>query len=214
MAGFAALGQDAALLQHSSRGAAFGYQLAAVAVTVAIGAAGGTLGGFLVTAFDPVDQKLTAAQLFEDGTFWTVRATQLGSASQPGCTNADVRPCGAGAQSVAPFSERTAISPMTVILALQMCDYQLHSNSNAACALQDVDVEALPLDAADSSRHSTVHRGAARVWADASHSLHAGRSEHGAFGRAGGSAQGSPARPKKAEGVVAEPGVRQPGWPS
>ncbi len=77
MAGFAALGQDAALLQHSSRGAAFGYQLAAVAVTVAIGAAGGTLGGFLVTAFDPVDQKLTAAQLFEDGTFWTVRASLL-----------------------------------------------------------------------------------------------------------------------------------------
>ena len=77
MAGFAALGQDAALLQHSSRGAAFGFQLAAVAVTVAIGAAGGTLGGFLVTAFDLVDQKLTAAQLFEDGTFWTVRVTTL-----------------------------------------------------------------------------------------------------------------------------------------
>ena len=74
MAGFAALGQDRALLQHSSRGAAFGYQVAAVAVTVAIAAVGGTLGGFLVTAFDPVDQKLTAAQLFEDGTFWTVRA--------------------------------------------------------------------------------------------------------------------------------------------
>ncbi len=77
VAGFAALGQDAALLQHSSRGAAFGYQLAAVAVTVAIGAAGGALGGFLVTAFDPVDQKLRAAQLFEDGTFWTVRAALL-----------------------------------------------------------------------------------------------------------------------------------------
>ena len=83
---------------------------------------------------------------------------------------------------------------------------------------QDVDVEALPLDHADSSRHSTVHRGAARVWADASHSLHAGgRSEHGVFGHraVGGSAQGSPARAKKAEnGVDVEPGVRQPGWPT
>jgi len=83
-----------------------------------------------------------------------------------------------------------------------------------------VDVEALPLDHADSSRHSTVHRGAARVWADASHSLHAGggRSEHGVFGHhAGGSAQhqqGPPARAKKAAGADVEPGVRQPGWPS
>ena len=80
-------------------------------------------------------------------------------------------------------------------------------------------MEALPLDHADSSRHSTVHRGAARVWADASHSLHAGgRSEHGVFGHhAGGPTQqqqGSPARAKKAEGVDVEPGVRQPGWPS
>ena len=73
VAGFAALGQDQALLEHSSRGAALGYQIAAVAVTVVIAAAGGTLAGFLVTSFDPADQKLTAAQLFEDGTFWTVR---------------------------------------------------------------------------------------------------------------------------------------------
>ena len=73
MAGFAALGQEPALLSHSSRGVALGYQVAAVVVTVAIAAVGGTIGGFLVTAFDPAEQKLTAAQLFEDGTFWTVR---------------------------------------------------------------------------------------------------------------------------------------------
>lgn len=72
VAGFAALGQDRALLEHSSRGAAFGYQVAAVVVTVAIAAAGGALAGFLVTAFDPADQKLTSAQLFDDGTFWVV----------------------------------------------------------------------------------------------------------------------------------------------
>ena len=70
-------------------------------------------------------------------------------------------------------------------------------------------MEALPLDEADGSRHSTVHRGAARVWVDASHSRHSARSEHGVFGR-GGSAPASPA--KKASAV--ELGVRQPGWPS
>ena len=73
---------------------------------------------------------------------------------------------------------------------------------------QDVDVEALPLDA-DGSRHSTVHRGAARLWADASHSR-GGRSEHGIFGRADGSAgAGSTAQAKKADGSE-----REPGWPS
>ena len=57
VAGFAALGQDHGLLGHSSRGAAFGYQLAAVAVTVAKSAAGGVSAGFLVTAFASADQN-------------------------------------------------------------------------------------------------------------------------------------------------------------
>ena len=71
VAGFAALGQNQALLDHSSR-AAFSYQIAAVVVTVAISAAGGMLAGFLVTAFEPAGQKMMATQLFEDGTYWTV----------------------------------------------------------------------------------------------------------------------------------------------
>ncbi len=73
---------------------------------------------------------------------------------------------------------------------------------------QEVDVEALPVDP-DGSRHSTVHRGAARLWADASHSR-GGRSEHGIFARADGLAAASPAvEVKKADG-----GERELGWPA
>ena len=73
VAGFAALGQSGAMLQHSSRGATFGYQVAAVVVTVAIAVVGGALAGLLVSWVNPADQNLTSAQLFEDGTYWTVR---------------------------------------------------------------------------------------------------------------------------------------------
>lgn len=75
MAGFALLGQSDALLQHSTHGVSFGYQLAAVAATVAIALAGGTLAGLLVSWVNPADQELTAAQLFDDGAYWTVRMT-------------------------------------------------------------------------------------------------------------------------------------------
>ena len=72
-------------------------------------------------------------------------------------------------------------------------------------------MEALPLDH-DASRHSSVHRGAARVWADASHSHQGTRSEHGIFVRADGSAQGS--RAKKSEAADAQLGVTESGWPN
>ena len=72
MAGFAALGQDSVLLQHSSRGAVFGYQIAAIAVTLAIAVVGGSLAGWVVSTVNLADQTLTPAQLFDDGTFWTV----------------------------------------------------------------------------------------------------------------------------------------------
>ena len=73
VAGFASFGQNPALLQGVSHGTAFGHQIAAIVVTVAIAAAGGAAAGLLVSAVNPADQILTAAQLFDDGTFWTVR---------------------------------------------------------------------------------------------------------------------------------------------
>lgn len=74
MAGFAALGQSAVLLQHSTAGIAFGYQLAGIAATVAIALVSGALAGLTVATLNPADQQLTAAQLFDDGTYWTVRS--------------------------------------------------------------------------------------------------------------------------------------------
>ena len=61
------------LLQHSSRGAVFGYQISAIAVTLAIATVGGSLAGWVVSTVNLADQTLTPAQLFDDGTFWTVR---------------------------------------------------------------------------------------------------------------------------------------------
>ena len=67
------LGQSSALLQHATPGISFGFQVAAVAATVAIALAGGTLAGLLVSWINPADQNLTAAQLFDDGAYWMVR---------------------------------------------------------------------------------------------------------------------------------------------
>ena len=73
MAAFAALGQDSVLLKHSSHGAAFGYQIAAIAVTLAIATIGGSLAGWVVSTVNLANQNMTPEQLFDDGTFWTVR---------------------------------------------------------------------------------------------------------------------------------------------
>jgi len=87
VAGFAALGQDAVLLQHSSHGAAFGYQLAAIAVTVAIAVVSGGAAGWFVSIVNLADQNLTPAQLFDDGTYWTVRQFRDPHFLKPGFTD-------------------------------------------------------------------------------------------------------------------------------
>ena len=90
VAGLASLGQSKVLLTHGSHGATFGYQLAAILVTLALAATGGTLAGLLVSWVNPADQDLTAAQLFDDATFWTVRGSDVVSAMHSGLGGAPV----------------------------------------------------------------------------------------------------------------------------
>ncbi|KIZ01774.1 Ammonium transporter Rh type C [Monoraphidium neglectum] len=70
VAGFASFGAaNAAAAPHGA--AQLGWQLAAIAATVAIGATGGGLAGWAAARANPMSQLIDGAHLFDDGLIWT-----------------------------------------------------------------------------------------------------------------------------------------------
>ncbi|KAG2430162.1 hypothetical protein HXX76_010261 [Chlamydomonas incerta] len=71
VAGLAALGQNPDYLEHDTGAQQLGYQVLAGVVTMGIAIAGGLLGGFVVSWFNPRgEDPLTVPELFDDGPWW------------------------------------------------------------------------------------------------------------------------------------------------
>nr|AAM17923.1 Rh protein homolog-2 [Chlamydomonas reinhardtii]AAM19664.1 Rh2 protein [Chlamydomonas reinhardtii] len=71
VAGLAALGQHSDYLEHDTGRQQLGYQVLAGVVTMGIAIAGGLLGGFVVSWFNPCrDETMALPELFDDGPWW------------------------------------------------------------------------------------------------------------------------------------------------